>query len=153
MISESRTASPTQPAGVLDYIKDSLHLVFSVLLVKMRHSRTHPSLVAHPQLCILVYTLAPSRQRRLDMIRWNWACIKLKASAIGTASKVSPALLLSPSAIVRRQNLRRATDCTHPSSSLLRFCRHVTRLRSCRRTKALSKLTKRSEPPPCRLDT
>ena len=32
MISESKTASPTQPAGVLDYIKDSLHLVLSLFL-------------------------------------------------------------------------------------------------------------------------
>ena len=43
MILESRTASPTQPVGVLDYNKVSLYLVFSFLLVKMRHSRTpHP---------------------------------------------------------------------------------------------------------------
>ena len=32
-------------------------------------------------------------------MRWNWACEKMKASAIGTASKAIPAPLLIPSTI------------------------------------------------------
>ena len=46
--------------------------------------------------------LHPARPRYLDRIRWNWDCVKSKASAIGTASKASPAPLPSPSAIRKR---------------------------------------------------
>ena len=38
-----------------------------------------------------VVSIAPSRPRKLDEMRWNWAYEKTKASAIGTASKASPA--------------------------------------------------------------
>ena len=43
-----------------------------------------------------------SRPRKLDSIRWNWACVKVKASVIGTASKASPAPFPSPFAIFKR---------------------------------------------------
>ena len=55
MISESRTASPSQPAGVLDYIKDSLQLVLSPFICENEAFARIPSLVALSQLCILVY--------------------------------------------------------------------------------------------------
>ena len=50
-----KNCQPTQPAGVLDYIKDSLHLVLSFLLCENEAFGHTPSLVAHPQLSILVY--------------------------------------------------------------------------------------------------
>ena len=55
MISESRTASPTQPAGVLDNIKDYCTL-FKFFTCENEAFAHTPSQVAHPQLCILVYS-------------------------------------------------------------------------------------------------
>ena len=44
-----------------------------------------------------------SFQTEVVGMRWNWACEKTKASAVGTASKASPAPFPSPSTIRKQK--------------------------------------------------
>ena len=72
------------------------------------------------------------------MIRLNWACVKVKASIIGTARSASPAPLLSPSisrtrsASVERAEVVRKARPQRPSLSARDF--PATGLKSLRST-------------------